>query len=997
MGNYGYSFSSIQGVDDTVTARAKGSIPVGRPSLHHHYYIRVTSLVSFLVTSRYFPLESGALYLTRIKPSDDGLYRCTAHNLATKKTRISGEASLQVTLQTPEHRPPKFLSPWEVHSVPRGGNKTLNCGASGNPAPTLSWTFGEPPKPVFEKSVGVSRVLFTNVTVDQSGVYTCIASNMAANGTVVSINQTFPLEVLVPPKFISTPVSQVYPAAKTVRFNCTAQGRPVPKIIWYKDGQQLQINGRIKQNTRQLVLSTTVSADSGVYQCTAVNPLGEVSAAARLVVMSSQYQPDPPEGLNCRPLSSSQVLLQWEKPSPKAKEVQAYTYHTLPTDGGEERQDVSVNTSLVVDKLKPFTNYTFYVRGYSMRSASDASQRVTCETKEGVPLGAPTVQLEPTSPTTLNVTWGPLPSKKAQGLVTKYKIQWRRKGHSSSHVELVKGDAVEYIVTGLLPGKKYDVRVLAATEKGWPDVSDEQLVWTTVEMPSSGQQNVPLAPIVHLTVINSTSIEVTWSLPLDNEYKPSGYKLYYRKPDGPQVGPIFVAHNVTQYRLTRLGYVVLTACQPLSANVGATIANGSGHALHITPLHFCGTRYPQTWYEVMVLGISDKGDGEPGTQSILTLPLPGQQRVNSTGQLMGMLLPPSDLEAEPTSSTSINLTWTPGPLASYYTVSFSLVLGSSNASTDNYVRSTSHSVEINELKPHTLYEFKVRTHDQNNSHGPYSHSVECRTLEDVPGLITNVQWKPMNQTCVKVTWKYSNSDVRDYEVAVSSDPGLSVAEWKVVSVPAGRNSHEVRLLIGLIVAVLCLFLLGVVVAYIWWRRCKLRQPSPEAHNTNGNGYYRDWERPRTEGHEMDYYCPSGATLDANLSSNDTHLDTKLANALVVLSCSTAEDEEIEVRISGGYPNGHANGLNYSLLNNGKVGALPQVVRDKTNVHITENPQLAKALAVLSSTAEDGEIKVQILVGGDGEVTASLEERNREVALKSEEDLNATHDTSLGSA
>ncbi|CAG2068859.1 unnamed protein product, partial [Timema podura] len=141
--------------------------------------------------------------------------------------------------------------------------------------------------------------------------------------------------------------------------------------------------GRIKQNSRQLVLSTTVSADSGVYQCIAVNPLGEVSTAARLVVMSSQYQPDPPGGLSCRSLSSSQVLLQWEKPSPKGKEIQAYTYHYLPTDGGEERQDVIVNTSHVVDKLKPFTNYTFYVRGYSMRSASDASQRVVCETMEG--------------------------------------------------------------------------------------------------------------------------------------------------------------------------------------------------------------------------------------------------------------------------------------------------------------------------------------------------------------------------------------------------------------------------------------------------------------------------------------------------------------------------------------------------------------------------------------------------------------------------------------
>ncbi|CAG2053576.1 unnamed protein product, partial [Timema podura] len=186
------------------------------------------------------------------------------------------------------------------------------------------------------------------------------------------------------------------------------------------------------------------------------------------------------------------------------------------------------------------------------------------------------------------------------------------------------------------------------------------------------------------------------------------------------------------------------------------------------------------------------------------------------------------------------------------------------------------------------------------------------------------------------------------------------------------------LLIGLTGAVLCLFLLGVVVTYIWWRRCKLRHPSPEPHHTNGNGYYRDWERPRTEGHEMDYYCPSGATLDANLSSNDTHLDTK-----------------------GGYPNGHANGLNYPLLSNGKVGALPQVVRDKTNVHITENPQYQQSSELTSRSSEDCSHSQPLLppsLNGrsEGEVATVLEERNREVALKSEEDLNTTHDTSLGS-
>lgn len=34
------------------------------------------------------------------------------------------------------------------------------------------------------------------------------------------------------------------------------------------------------------------------------------------------------------------------------------------------------------------------------------------------------------------------------------------------------------------------------------------------------------------------------------------------------------------------------------------------------------------------------------------------------------------------------------------------------------------------MKPYTLYEFKVRTHDHNNLYGPYSQTVECHTLED---------------------------------------------------------------------------------------------------------------------------------------------------------------------------------------------------------------------------------------------------------------------------
>lgn len=68
-----------------------------------------------------------------------------------------------------------------------------------------------------------------------------------------------------------------------------------------------------------------------------------------------------------------------------------------------------------------------------------------------------------------------------------------------------------FSVVGLHPGKKHQVRVLAATSKGWPIQADD-FEWQDLEMPSYGSQNVPQAPTVHLTVVNSTSIEVLCDL-----------------------------------------------------------------------------------------------------------------------------------------------------------------------------------------------------------------------------------------------------------------------------------------------------------------------------------------------------------------------------------------------------------------------------------------------------------------------------------------------------
>ncbi|XP_066994863.2 protogenin [Anabrus simplex] len=920
-------------------------------------------------------LDSGDLYLTDVQPTDMGTYRCIATNVASKKQRASPEGVLTVVARSPSSQwVPKFLPPlMPLVQAIQGNNVVLACAVTGPSVWELQWTRSSPSEQqvivMNRTSGGVNVLAVNNITSNHTGNYTCTAKTPGAQTITQDVRddyrqastflcnrnlegalrssplpktdlqknykiqcQVVRIDVWVPPMFKvnGTPVSEVYPPAKTVRFKCDAQGVPKPDIIWLKDGERVQMNGRIKQRASELVLLNGVTADSGLYQCVARNKAGENWAAGRLQVNASRSQPDPPKNLTCRTVSSSQVVLSWDKSS--KLDVMAYTVHYF-TGGGDEQQKVALNNTLLVDKLAPYTNYTFYVRAYSGRSASELSAHIACQTGEDVPQAAPKLIVEAASPTTARVTWTPLPNEKARGLITEYKIQWRRSSHPSSNVDEVKGDVLEYTITGLHPGKMYEIRVLAATKKGWPDLSDDQLGWTTLQMPSYGPQNVPKAPLVNLTVINSSCIEVVWSLSPDNLYPPEGFKLFYRKQTSQQVGPVILPANTTRYLL--------------------------------------GGLEPNTWYEVHVLGFGE-GDGEVGVQTMYTLP--DTEVLPSLPQLS----PPSYLEAVPTSPNAINLTWTPPPVSNvaFYNVTYAPVIQRGGNSTVSYIRAIGSGVEISSLKPYTLYEFKVRTHDRQNQFGPYSQKVECHTMEDVPGVVQDVQWKPLNKTSIRVSWKepvHTNGIINSYLVSITQDTSQPATEWKQQRVPGSQSNTELvglsskghyflsvraatqaghgppsailmvtipfshgeqlnevnssgspsdqhlGILVGVVIGIICIIICSVTI--VWRRRYLQGNPAHASSNVqhaNGNGYYREWDHSPINPQESELqeleYCVNVAATNIP-PPNHSLLDTK-----------------------GGYPGGQANGLKHPLLSNGRIPN-GHSGRDRNSVHITENPQV----------------------------------------------------------
>lgn len=219
----------------------------------------------------------------------------------------------------------------------------------------------------------------------------------------------------------------------------------------------MPIGGRIKNRIRnsgtfsELVLSNTVTSDSGIYQCQAQNRAGVVSVSARLLVnVSEGTRPEPPSNLKAEALTPTVILLTWNPPrNVPVDDVKAYTVHYMALSAGltDEIQEVAINSSYKIENLKRNANYSFYVRAYVRKAASDPSDKLIFNLATAArPTDDPTstrptprtlslVTLIPLSPNTLKVTW-----RKFTSSVPFYKIQYRRHRGKEFDIEVVKGN-----------------------------------------------------------------------------------------------------------------------------------------------------------------------------------------------------------------------------------------------------------------------------------------------------------------------------------------------------------------------------------------------------------------------------------------------------------------------------------------------------------------------------------------------------------------------------
>uniref|UniRef100_A0A8C1W878 Protogenin n=1 Tax=Cyprinus carpio TaxID=7962 RepID=A0A8C1W878_CYPCA len=720
-------------------ARFTCKIPATPPPIITWEFNRVTLP---LATERITVLPSGVLQIQGVERADAGSYRCVATNIASR--RRSSEAVLTVTTAPSPRVPlrPRIIAGPQNLTVAVHSTALLECMATGNPRPLISWSRADHKSIDVHKTkvLGNGNLLISDVTPQHAGIYFCRATTPGTrNYTIAAANIT----VLAAPSLVEWPESVTRPRAGTARFACVAEGFPTPQITWLKNGEPVHSNGRVKMYNSKLVINQIIPEDDGIYQCQAENEQGSVLAMARLIVVMSDNRPSAPRNVRAETVSSSAILLAWERPMYNSDKVIAYSVHYMKAEGlnNEEYQIVIGNdtTRYIIDELEAGRNYTFYIVAYMPMGASRMSDHVIQRTLEDVPSRAPELSLTSRSPSDIQVSWQPLSHKLSRGRVSGYRLSYRTSTDGAVTQLELSGHKTHHLLEGLQPDTTYLLRIAAATSVGWGEPS----AWTSHRTPKASSTKVPLAPELQLESLNCTTVVLRWHLPAGSGTGLQGFKLSYHEESEPE---------------------------------GALTQIPPHHRQHTI-----GGLDPRRKYHVKLLAYSLMGEGYQADQTIST---PGCVSVRD--RLVPPPPPPHHVYARSNSSSSVFLHWARPAFTGGQTVNYTVrcnPVGLQNASLVLYLQTAAQSLMVTDLDPNTNYEFAVRLHvDQLSS--PWSPVVYQTTLPEAPtrapegvkvtlieGDMALVSWKPPDELSIAVT---------RYTILYASRRAWAAGEWQIL-------------------------------------------------------------------------------------------------------------------------------------------------------------------------------------------------------------------------
>ncbi|XP_077596393.1 neural cell adhesion molecule 1a isoform X6 [Stigmatopora nigra] len=411
--------------------------------------------------------DGSELVIKGVVKVDEGDYTCLAKN---KAGEMSQEISLNVFVQA------KITYLNNETATEFDEEVTLTCEASGDPTPSISWSFqnrmfseGEQSHDrniVVRSHARVSSLLLKNVDFTYAGQYLCTASN-----SIGQDNQPLYLEVRYAPKILG--VVTVYTwEGNPANISCEVEAHPGASVTWFRDGLQLPSanNTGVKiystPGISYLEVSPESQSDFGSFNCTATNALGTESKEFLLI---QAEVPSPPEIRRTEPFSSSAVVEFDEPDSFGGVPIIKYRVQWR-TDGkswnAKEYDATEDMSSINIAGLNPDTMYEVKISAINGKGESETSAAIKFKTGPIREPSAPKLEaMVQNQGNALKVNW--IKQDDGGSPIKHYLVRYKAKHVSDWKPEIRMPQSSEYVVLhGLDWNTEYEVRIVAVNSKG---------------------------------------------------------------------------------------------------------------------------------------------------------------------------------------------------------------------------------------------------------------------------------------------------------------------------------------------------------------------------------------------------------------------------------------------------------------------------------------------------------------------------------------------------
>ncbi|XP_029115459.1 uncharacterized protein igsf9b [Scleropages formosus] len=470
-------------------------------------------------------LANGTLTLASVTREEAGTYKCHVSN---------AEGNLTHATQLLVKGPPIIIISPEDATLNMSQDAVLQCQAEAYPA-NLSymwWREGEDVHHIeslkFRVKVLVDgSLLIPSLVPEDAGNYTC----MPSNGLLTPPTASAYLTVRHPAQVMRMPRETYLPAGMGGVITCPIRADPPMLYVnWTKDGDVLNLDmfpGWMVNSEGSVFIATANDDAVGVYTCTAYNSYGTMGESDPTSVLLQ----DPP---------SFKVV-------PRAEYLQEVGRELVVPC--QARGDPAPNTTWSKVGSAPRSSYTVAANGsLVLRPLSKDHQGAwECQATNRVATVSTStmVLVLGTSPhavlavsvvpevNQLNVSWEP----GFDGGYTQKFTVWVKQASRDNHEWTtlpVPPSKSSLLVTGLLPGTKYQLSVLPQNKLGSGPFSEIATVRTLVPPTALVPTAVPkLAPPSQLSV-NQTSegIVVQWAWPPPQAPPITGFVLQARQQRG---------------------------------------------------------------------------------------------------------------------------------------------------------------------------------------------------------------------------------------------------------------------------------------------------------------------------------------------------------------------------------------------------------------------------------------------------------------------------------